>query len=141
MKKDCQLMTATSLSDYEKHPEGYFRRARESYNKSRESGEARVHRMIVEARCRAKKLGIPFSIEEVAWAPVCPILGLELTLEAGPRGGADTSPALDRIRNPLGYVDGNVHIISTRANLLKRDATLEELVALGEWAKNVLNTD
>lgn len=135
-------MTLMSRSlEYSKHKEEYLRRARKSYNKSRITGEARVHRMIVEAKCRSKKFGIPFTIVNVPWVSVCPILGITLTLEAGPRGGADSSPALDRIRNSLGYVDGNVQIISTRANLLKRDATLEELVAIGRWAENVLNAN
>jgi len=35
----------------------------------------------------------------------------------------------------LGYVLGNVVVISQRANQLKSDGTLEELIALVEWAK------
>lgn len=43
------------------------------------------------------------------------------------RGGKNNSPSLDRIRNELGYVRGNVIVISNRANRLKSDASIEEL--------------
>ena len=36
------------------------------------------------------------------------------------------SPSLDRIVPELGYVKGNIRVISNRANHLKSDATLEE---------------
>jgi hypothetical protein len=45
----------------------------------------------------------------------------------GPR---PASPSLDRIDNALGYVKGNVRIISFRANALRSNATLEELQAI-----------
>ena len=40
--------------------------------------------------------------------------------------------------NTNGYVKNNVQVVSDRANSLKSDATLEELVLLGDWAKSVL---
>ena len=36
-------------------------------------------------------------------------------------------PSLDRIDGAKGYVKGNVRVISHRANMLKNDATIEEL--------------
>jgi hypothetical protein len=36
-------------------------------------------------------------------------------------------PTLDRIHNYLGYIRGNVEVISWRANHLKSDSTLDEL--------------
>jgi hypothetical protein len=38
-----------------------------------------------------------------------------------------TRPSLDRIDNNKGHVKGNVRMISYRANVLKSDATVEEL--------------
>lgn len=57
----------------------------------------------------------------------CPILGIPLIV--GRKKGAPTwnSPSLDRIRSDMGYITGNVQIISYRANSLKSDATIEEL--------------
>lgn len=42
-------------------------------------------------------------------------------------GANDDSPSIDRFDNALGYVKGNIRVISTRANLLKRDATVDEV--------------
>jgi hypothetical protein len=49
----------------------------------------------------------------------------------------NNSPSLDRIVPELGYVEGNVVWISNRANILKRDATWEELQRVAEWLKSV----
>jgi hypothetical protein len=40
------------------------------------------------------------------------------------------SPTLDRIDNSKGYIVGNVWVISMRANRLKSDATVDELMML-----------
>lgn len=47
--------------------------------------------------------------------------------------------SLDRIIPELGYSAGNVEWVSVRANICKRDATPEELVALGEHGKKILH--
>ncbi len=43
--------------------------------------------------------------------------------------------------SPSPYKGFAVQIVSYRANRNKNDSTLEELVALGEWAKYVLDTN
>ena len=40
------------------------------------------------------------------------------------------SPSLDKIKPHLGYVPGNVLVVSHRANMIKHDATPEELSLL-----------
>ena len=47
-----------------------------------------------------------------------------------------TSNVLDKIKPELGYVEGNVAWISSRANRIKYNATKEEIIALAEWIKN-----
>jgi hypothetical protein len=42
----------------------------------------------------------------------------------------DNSYSLDRIDSNKGYVKGNVWVISRRANVIKNNATLEELELL-----------
>lgn len=71
--------------------------------------------------------GVPFTItkEDIVIPTHCPILGIPLF--RGPRGGGENSPSLDKVRPELGYVPGNVIVISNRANRLKADATIEEL--------------
>lgn len=90
-----------------------------------------------QARYGAIKRGIEFTISELPSVPdVCPIFGVPFVFKesAGPYG-----PSVDRIDSAKGYVPGNVQIISTRANMLKNDASCIELLYLGEWIKKVLN--
>src|SRR5690606_2185566 len=90
--------------------------------------------LITNARWRAKKYGLKFTLSKHDLEPVplvCPVLGIPL--EAG--GHADTSPSLDRIDPTLGYVQGNVAVISWRANRLKSDATVDELTKIVEYMK------
>jgi len=85
------------------------------------------------ARARTNRQGIEFSITEndIPEVPeVCPILGIPLEFGTSGQGAA----SLDRIDNTRGYIKNNLQIISDRANRLKRDATLHEMILLGEWA-------
>jgi hypothetical protein len=99
-------------------------------------------KMLYAARARAKKLGVECTItkDDIFIPDVCPVLGTSLVARAG--GGRPTtdqipnSPSLDRIVNHKGYVPGNVAVISFRANLLKRDATIEELQAILDYMKS-----
>lgn len=95
--------------------------------------------MLMAARTRAKRLGIPFNItaEDIIIPEVCPILGIPLRMSPGSRGASRNSPALDRIIPALGYVRGNVQVISSLANAMKQDATLDEIIRLGTWAQRV----
>jgi len=97
-------------------------------------------RMLKDAKARASRSGLKFSLklEDIIIPASCPILGVTLSWAEGT--GIDCSPSLDRIIPRLGYVPGNVHVVSNRANVLKRDATLSELVALGAFAQGVLAT-
>ena len=75
-------------------------------------------RLFNAARSRAAAKGREFDIElsDVVVPATCPVLGI--TME---------SPSLDRIDSSKGYVKGNVRVISARANMLKNNATVEEL--------------
>jgi hypothetical protein len=88
-------------------------------------------RMLASARERAKKQGLPFDIElaDIVIPEVCPLLGIPLVsgLCKGKKGPTPESPSLDRLRPELGYVKGNVWVISHRANGIKHNATPDEL--------------
>lgn len=105
---------------------GCFRRDRAG-GLVRKHGKSRTpaYCMFYGARKRAFALGIPFTIEptDIAIPAICPVLGIDLTHD-GPR---DTRPSLDRRIPALGYVPGNVNVISFRANRIKSDATAAEL--------------
>ena len=85
-------------------------------------------------RRRANRDGIQFNLteEDIAIPSHCPVLGIELNWHHEKKGFHPDSPSVDRIRPELGYTKGNVRIISNRANLLKNDATVEELTKVLE---------
>jgi hypothetical protein len=87
-------------------------------------------RLFWEAKKRARRRGVAFSItpDDVTVPTSCPLLGLALAAGAGRQTAA--SPALDRRDPSRGYEPGNAWVISYRANTLKSDATLEELERL-----------
>lgn len=93
------------------------------------------------ARWRARRDNIEFSIKksDVTIPEFCPLLGIKLESGRGVGGAKASSPSLDRIKPELGYVPGNVWVISYRANMIKSDATLEELRTLTERLADVLS--
>jgi len=90
--------------------------------------------LITSAKNRAKKRNLEFSITENDIKPlpqICPVFGIPL--QRGIGRPHDNSLTVDRIDNKYGYTKENVAIISYRANCLKRDASLEELIRLVEY--------
>jgi hypothetical protein len=97
---------------------------------------SKVHNMWMAAKHRAADKGIPFTITLDDIPPVpefCPVLGIHLMKSYV--HGRRTSPTLDRFIPELGYIPGNVDIISHRANALKSNATLEEVQMLADYMK------
>lgn len=86
-------------------------------------------------RATAKEQKIPFTISEddLDWPKTCPYLGIELAYSSNDKG--DNTASLDKIKPELGYVPGNVQIISLLANRMKSDANFEQLLS---FAKSVL---
>ena len=79
-------------------------------------------------------------LKQIDTTDICPILGMPMRWNAGKGTGKrnQNNKSLDRIDSSQGYVKGNVIIISWRANWLKNNATLEELIKLGKWAETNL---
>jgi hypothetical protein len=80
-----------------------------------------------KARIRARKLGLPFDIlpSDVVIPEMCPLLEIKIQVQKGTSSG--NSPTLDKIIPHLGYVKGNVWVISKKANQIKTNATFLEL--------------
>lgn len=91
------------------------------------------------ARRRAKNKGIEFDIthEDIKIPSHCPILGIKLKSHVGEgkHGGQNDSPTLDRIDPNQGYVKGNIQVLSHLANMMKSNATPEELHKFADWIK------
>ena len=91
------------------------------------------------AKRRAKEKGLDFdlTIEDIVIPEYCPVLGVKLKpgIGIGAAGASQKacSPTIDRIDNSRGYTKDNIKVISYRANLLKRDAILEEMRAIADY--------
>lgn len=93
-------------------------------------------RMLIGAKRRAKKAGVPFAItvDDIGEIPThCPVLGIKL--QTNTKAVADASPSLDRIEPALGYVKGNVAVMSKRANTIKSNGTAEEHEKIAAWMR------
>ncbi len=100
------------------------------------------HKIWERARKRAKENGDIFTltIADIPEVPTrCPVLSIDIkpNVVAGP---LDSSPSLDRIIARLGYIPGNVRVISNRANRLRSDAAAEELRLVAEDAARLEKT-
>lgn len=78
------------------------------------------------------------SYEDIEWPSVCPVLGIRLDYNA--HRSSDNSPQIDRVDNSKGYTRDNVKVISRRANILKSDATLDELKAIVNYVSRETHT-
>lgn len=89
--------------------------------------------LLAGIKSRCKKWGVEFNltIDDIIIPPTCPILGIPIEHGKGYR--TDNSPSVDRIDNTVGYIKGNVHVISMRANRIKNDSTLGELRLIVEY--------
>jgi transposase len=76
---------------------------------------------------------IPF--KDIVWSKVCPILGIPLDYYAISR--QENSPSFGRIDSNVGYVSGNVIIVSWRANRIKNDGTAEEHKKIAQFLSSL----
>ncbi len=98
-------------------------------------------------KINAKKNGFPFEITKeylrsiIQDAPkVCPALGIPMVMsEYGKHKGKNAnSPSIDKIIPELGYVEGNLIVITDMANRIKTNATPEQIIKVGEFYKKLL---
>lgn len=94
--------------------------------------------MLMRVKSRAKANGVPFTLtlDDLHIPEFCPVLGVPLKVGTG-----DNAPSLDRLKPELGYVPGNVIVVSHKANRLRSNATLAELAAVAAWYCNFLGED
>jgi hypothetical protein len=81
-------------------------------------------------KSRATKYNLPFNLDldDIVIPYRCPILNVVLTAT-----GIKTTPSIDRINPNMGYVKGNIRIISNGANILKSNFTREDIKRLYEY--------
>jgi hypothetical protein len=95
----------------------------------------RRYKMFHNAQHRAKKKGIPFTItiDDIIIPETCPLLGIPLLSTNNKKD--PRNPSLDQKIPGKGYTPDNIWVISSRANALKWDASLQELQTLVENLK------
>ena len=95
-------------------------------------------RMLRAAKHRAKRDGIPFKLElsDIVIPEFCPVFTATRLENKGYL--SDNSPTLDRLIPELGYVRGNVRVISHKANSMKRNATAQEIRQVADWLDSQL---
>ena len=96
--------------------------------------------LLSNAKQRAKKLNIEFTLtkDDIVIPDTCPVFGFPLKREE--RESWMYAPSIDRIDNTKGYIKENIIIVSRRANILKKDATIEELRKLADYYEHFCDT-
>ena len=103
--------------------------------------EKSQHARFTRKKQNAKKTGYSWtvSLDDITWPIYCPILKLKIDYFSDFR--TENSPSFDRINNNLGYIPGNVHIISWRANRIKNDGTAEEHRKIADYLDAIVIID
>lgn len=81
------------------------------------------------AKARAKKYSLVFEIQhqDIIVPEVCPVFGTPFVK------GTIYCATLDKINPSLGYVKGNIQVLSKKANMMKSNASKEELEQFAKW--------
>lgn len=91
--------------------------------------------IVNRSKSRAKKKNIPFNITEddIVIPDRCPVFGVEFIY-----GDKDLTYSIDRIIPELGYTKDNIVIVSNKANMIKNNASPEEIIAVGNFYKRLV---
>lgn len=110
--------------------------SKNSYNKNKTDIEWRRKRLFRLLKNKANRRNIPFEInyEDVIWNTHCPVFGCKLVYD-NLGNPISESASFDKIDPKLGYVKGNVIIISFRANWLKQDSTIDQIEKILSYMK------
>lgn len=102
-----------------------------------ESTEYKEGQLYTRIKSRCKRNSIEFNIDifDIVIPSICPVLNIPIYWVPGGGTNQYNSPSVDRIDPTLGYTKGNIRVISCRANLLKSNATVEELTKVLEDLK------
>lgn len=138
-QSECKgCMRARNNEWHRRNPEKWQERNRVATNEMRRRDTRRA--LLVSIKARAKEEGREFAlcIEDIKIPPHCPVLGIPLQSGLGFARGMglesrDQAPSVDRIDNTRGYTPDNIVVVSYRANRIKSDASIGELMAIARF--------
>lgn len=99
--------------------------------------------VLKKAKARAKRKGIEFSLTEadIVFPKRCPIMGVPFNYSPQTEKEVYYGPSIDRIDNALGYIPGNIRIISYLANVCRWQCDETEIRAFCVGTLAELNGD
>jgi len=109
-------------------------KAKENSKKLRINDQRRALLNSCKSSARNKNLAFNLTLEDIVIPEVCPFLEIKLTNIQG-SGFIGSNASVDRIDPTKGYVNGNIQIISRKANHMKLNASSEELLT---FASNII---
>lgn len=85
--------------------------------------------MLMRAVRRSRETGVncDLDISDIIVPDICPVFKVPMIRKTR------YAASLDKINPKLGYVKGNVQVISKLANVMKQDSSKEELRLFAEW--------
>ena len=142
-KRDKSAHRARASAWSAKNPERR-KEIKDAYDERRRTDRATwAKHMINSLKGRCRKKGLPFDLvanDLLALIPddgICPAIGIEIIF-----GGklSRNSPSIDRIIPLLGYVRGNICIISHKANSMKQDCVDPDQLRYGSTNGAAIST-
>jgi len=136
-----------STSEYKKYKKEYdkeynsrpeVKERKKEYSKEYNSSFV-GHLSRARARSKIKNIEFNLTIEYLKSIypknNMCPLLNIPLDWQSS--HNHPSTPSLDRVDSSKGYIKGNVQWVSWRANVLKNNATPEELLRLAQNYKKI----
>ena len=94
------------------------------------------NKLLKHLQASAKKRKLDFNLTErdlieLSWPITCPLLKVKLNYNA--KGYDPYAPSVDRLDSELGYVSGNIQIVSVKGNRSKNNLTDAELRQMAKF--------
>ena len=116
-------------------PDKLRKQSRDSYHRNKHKYAVSTEMsMLKNSKVRAKQKNVPHSItlEDIVIPEFCPVFP-EIKLNKDNCTSQPDSPSLDRVKPELGYVRGNIVVMSHLANTLKSYGTSEQHRQIADW--------
>jgi hypothetical protein len=110
-------------------------KVKKSWDKYRSQNYEKV--LLKGARDSARRKGIEFNLElsDIIIPELCPVLGIPIVKNQKLGDRRDNGPSIDRRDNSLGYIRGNICVISWRANRLKWNGSAREFESILKYMR------